>query len=188
MKEKEILRKKFLALRKELFKNFSTEDEKSLIENFFSLKEVKNSNAILSYMSKGFETPTLNLNLEILKSKKILCLPRTDFINMNLLIKRVESLDGLELSKFGVLEPKAEAQDFNTTNIDVAIIPGIVFDKNGYRLGYGLGFYDRFLKDKKFFKIGLCFSGQILDNLPIEHHDIRLDCLISEKSILRIKK
>ena len=55
------------------------------------------------------------------------------------------------------------------------IVPGVIFDSNNNRMGFGKGYYDRFLKDKKCYKIGICFKEQITDNLPIDDYDIKMD-------------
>ncbi|MEM3362572.1 MAG: 5-formyltetrahydrofolate cyclo-ligase [Candidatus Anstonellaceae archaeon] len=184
--QKSLLRKRFLELRKNFFNKFSVEDEEKLISNLFLVEEFSNASVILSYMSKDGEVPTKNLNLKILNSKKILCLPKTDTKNKELIIKKILSYEELENGPFGVLEPKESCQTI--VKIDVAIIPGVVFSKDGYRLGYGFGYYDRFLQKNPCFKIGLCFSSQLIDKLPYEGHDVKMDCLVSESFVLRIKK
>jgi len=185
---KEKIRKKFLSLRNRLFSLISEAQKDSIIQNLVSLEEFKNANCILAYFSKDSEVPTLKLIEKLLQEKKIVCLPRTDFESKLLIPRRINSFSDLSKNKFGVYEPKPECLEVEPSKIDLAIVPGIVFDRNGYRLGYGYGFYDRFLSNKNFFKIGLAFSFQIIEQLPFEEHDVRLDCIVSEKEIIRLKK
>jgi 5-formyltetrahydrofolate cyclo-ligase len=69
------------------------------------------------------------------------------------------------------------------SNIDILIVPGIAFDKKGNRLGYGMGFYDRLLSYERTFSIGLAYSFQLLENIPYDKYDKRLDAIASEDGI-----
>ena len=69
------------------------------------------------------------------------------------------------------------------SEIDILVVPGIAFDKKGNRLGYGKGFYDRLLSGKRIFSIGLAYSFQLLENLPYDKYDKRLDAIASEDGI-----
>jgi 5-formyltetrahydrofolate cyclo-ligase len=71
------------------------------------------------------------------------------------------------------------------TTIEVAVIPGVVFDQSGFRLGYGMGFYDRFLAlAPQAIRIGLAFSCQMVDQIPIQDHDVPMDILVTEQGVL----
>ena len=88
----------------------------------------------------------------------------------------------------GIPEPSpslAELHRVNPQSIDIAIIPGAVFDRSGYRLGYGGGYYDRFLEQKapQAYRIGLAFSRQLVNRIPALSHDIPMDMLITEKEV-----
>lgn len=93
--------------------------------------------------------------------------------------------DQMSVSKLGVSEPLGSGID--PREIEAVIVPGVVFDRQGYRLGYGKGFYDRFLPRLKpaTFCCGVAYEIQIVDELPREAHDYRLDCLVSEKGVNR---
>jgi 5-formyltetrahydrofolate cyclo-ligase len=69
------------------------------------------------------------------------------------------------------------------SKIDLLVVPGIAFDKKGYRLGYGKGYYDRLLSGKRTFSIGLAYSFQLLENLPHDRYDKRLNAIASEDGI-----
>jgi 5-formyltetrahydrofolate cyclo-ligase len=89
------------------------------------------------------------------------------------------------LSKFGIKEPLPSQSDL-IDNIDLLIVPGIAFDRNGYRIGYGRGYYDRYLQRKKYVcSIGLAFELQLLDdNLPHEKFDQRVNAVATEEKIM----
>lgn len=83
---------------------------------------------------------------------------------------------------FGVEEPN----EFTITNdIEVAIIPLIACDENKNRLGFGKGYYDKFLRDKTCLKIGICYDFQVLDNVPTHELDVPLDIIITDKRIIK---
>ena len=89
------------------------------------------------------------------------------------------------LNKFGIKEPSPSPAEL-IDEIDMIIVPGIAFDRNGYRLGYGRGYYDRYLQDKKcVFSLGLAFEIQLLDNnLPREHFDQKVNAVATEEKIM----
>ena len=90
--------------------------------------------------------------------------------------------------RFNVPEP-IEIMKMAYKNIDLVLVPGIAFDREGYRLGYGFGFYDKFLKKvPKAVKIGLAFDFQIVDQVPREEHDVPVDFIVTEERVIDCKK
>lgn len=85
-------------------------------------------------------------------------------------------------SKIGVMEPIG---DVYTGNIDLIIVPGLAFDKKLNRLGFGMGYYDRYLNDKNIFKIGVCFDSQLVNLLPVNELDIKMDLVITDKRLIK---
>ena len=102
----------------------------------------------------------------------------------------VESMDELILSNYGILEPAASATMVPYESIDLILSPVVAFDKNGFRLGYGGGFYDRLLsqKRKEVPVIALAFDLQIVKAVPTEPHDISVDMIVTESTIIRPSK
>ena len=95
----------------------------------------------------------------------------------NLIIKRFNGEDKLiKSNKLNLSEP-AGIQIKDLSIIDLVIVPGIAFDKNNYRLGRGKAYYDMLLKNISAIKIGVCFDIQLVDELPVEGHDIRMDII-----------
>ncbi|MDP7322999.1 MAG: 5-formyltetrahydrofolate cyclo-ligase, partial [Candidatus Woesearchaeota archaeon] len=107
--------------------------------------------------------------------------------NPILQLSEIKNFNELEPKTWGILEPKDEfIRKFDIENVDLVIIPGIVFDQNGHRIGYGYGYYDRFLKklDKNVVKIGFGFEFQIVDKIPEEKHDVPVDIMVTEKRVI----
>lgn len=89
---------------------------------------------------------------------------------------------------FGIMEPGEGCKSIRIEDVDIAIVPGVAFDGKGSRLGRGKGYYDRLLKNSKVIKVGICFNEQLLNSLPTEAHDGRMDIIAAENwDILLIK-
>ncbi|MBI2650914.1 5-formyltetrahydrofolate cyclo-ligase [Candidatus Woesearchaeota archaeon] len=120
------------------------------------------------------------------KKEKNIIVPYT--AKGNLRLSELKKFSELEQKKFGILEPKKEfIRKFNLKELDLVIVPGIVFDKNRHRIGYGYGYYDRFLKNlsNHVIKIGIAFEFQLVDKIPHEMHDVAMDIVITENFILK---
>ena len=133
---------------------------------------------ILIYVSKEDEVDTINLILELFKLKKNIYVPKVekDIINFY----QINSLFDLKLGKFNILEPISKIKITNYQD-SVIIVPGLLFDLNNNRLGYGGGYYDKFLQDKNIYKIGICYSFFKIDKINSEKHDIKMDLIITEE-------
>ena len=120
----------------------------------------------------------------IFSLEKILCLPVIENNKEILIFKRYCFGDELKKGKFGVREPV----NSQTYLPDIIFVPCLAFDENGFRLGYGGGYYDRVIKKlskiKKILKIGLAFSVQKINNVPITKYDKKLDYIVTDKYIL----
>lgn len=101
---------------------------------------------------------------------------------------KIDSLDDLNLGNYGILEPKIQTKNIVKKNeIDLLIIPGVVFDRNGYRIGYGKGYFDRYLADFHNITLSLVSQNQLIDSIPTDSYDINVDYLISENGIISTK-
>ena len=182
MNQKKILRKKYYHLRK---KNYYEIDRKfffpllRLIKSNFKKKDLK----LALYYPSNFELNVLKfLENNYIKNKNVL-LPAIERKN-NMNFYSWEKNQALIVNQFGMLEP-------NKTKIKIPnlmLIPILAFDKHKYRLGYGKGFYDRYLKKylKKFKNIvtvGVAFSFQKYHKLPIDKNDVKLNYILTEKGI-----
>jgi 5-formyltetrahydrofolate cyclo-ligase len=166
-----ILKKRNRLSRKEIIKK-----SKIIKEKLFSSKEYKKAKTIMFYVSFGSEVDTINMIKESLN--KTVCVPvvKDDKIIPSI-IKEVKELN--KKNKYKIPEP-SKIRKIKKQDIDLVIVPGIVFDKQNHRIGYGKGYYDAFLKKLKAKKIGLAFSLQILEIIPKDEWDIKLDKIISQ--------
>ena len=170
---KKELRKEILYLRDNLEDRYN---KSMFIKNkLLDLDIYKESKAIALYFSMKSEVDTKELIKESLLLGKKVLLPR--IINKNKMIF-IEINDNTEYERnsFGVMEPIGEEYK----DIDLIIVPGVAFDKNNNRLGYGRGYYDKYLSNKDIYKIGICYSEQLIDKIEVEEHDIKMDLIITD--------
>jgi 5-formyltetrahydrofolate cyclo-ligase len=179
---KEEIRKKILNLR-EKFQN-SEEHSYLIKENFFSLPEIKNFGTFLLYYPHRGEVNTLPIINQLLKEGKTVLLPKVE--RDNILPIFISNLSQLKKGYAGIKEP--EGEPFPKEAIDLVVVPAVAYDKEGYRIGYGKGYYDRFLADFKGLKVGLAYQFQILDKVPREKHDIPVDIIVTPFEIIKTKK
>jgi len=167
--------------RDELTKKEIKEKSSIIKDRLFSLPEYKKAKKIVYYASFGSEVDTHDMIKESLSSKKIV-VPKVK--GHELVLSRIHSFDELSHGKYNILEP-SEIREIDEKKVDVIIVPGVVFDKKGYRIGYGKGYYDKLLhRFGHAVKIGLAFDMQIVDSVPKEEHDIKMDIVITEKRVM----
>lgn len=180
MKDKirnDILKKRDLQTQGEI-----QQKSKKIKERLFSLEDFITSRGILFYYSFRSEVRT-DIMIEEALGKKRVFLPKVE--GKELKIYEIKGMNELQKGFCGIFEPKAK-RPVSLEEIEVVIVPGVAFDKRGFRIGYGNGFYDRFLALHRFQKIGLAFSLQIIDNIPHTENDIRMDKIITEDLIIEV--
>ena len=181
-------RKIFLDKRFDIFKKNKSASRK-LHYNLENLLFFKNSKKIASFISIKTEISTLFLNEFILSKNKILCLPVIEMGSENLIFRQYKKNDKLIVGKFGVMQPDANKKIIFP---EIILTPCLAFDQNGYRLGYGGGYYDKtfsFLKkiNRKFISIAVAFDGQKSDKVFHEDFDIKIDYILTEKKLYKVK-
>ena len=141
----------------------------------------KKSTTVLAYASFGSELDTARLIERTLADKKNLVMPRVDKASQRLQLHRVRQLDELVVGVWGIREPSAALEIVLPDAIDLVIVPGVVFDRAGYRIGYGKGFYDKLLSvvNPASTRLSAAFECQIIDAVPNEAHDQRVDIIIT---------
>jgi len=176
MDKKEL--RKFFRLKRN---GITERDKKNLkiTERVLADSHIRNAGTILVYVSYGSETDTHFIIKKLLADGRKTAVPRClengimDFIY-------IESFDDLSAGNFGILEPSGNKKAVITENT-VCIVPALSFARDGTRLGYGGGYYDRFLETENIYTIGICFDEMISDELPSEIHDIKIKTIITEE-------
>ena len=184
MQHKIQLRKKYLNLRKNKYFNIDKSFFLPLI-NLIRHKFKKKIIKVALYYPSNFELNVLKILEHRNFSNQEILLPVTDKNNlMNFFSWKKNEV--LHVGEFGILEPIKSIPKIP----DLILVPILAFDRNKYRLGYGKGFYDRYLnrylkKFKNIFTVGIAFSFQRHDNLPVSQKDVKLDYILTEKGIFK---
>ncbi|MCC8073535.1 MAG: 5-formyltetrahydrofolate cyclo-ligase [Clostridiales bacterium] len=181
MSVKSELRKQFKSERKAI----SNKEEADIIicKNLLSSTFYKNAKTVLFYAALDDE---INLDcciLDALNSNKKVALPVCLDNDGNMEFYYINSLDDILVASFGVREPNSNCKKVTDFSGSVCIVPGIAFDRHGYRLGYGKGYYDRFLKNYTLNSVGVCYNKLIKEKLPVGEYDIAVDYIVSENGI-----
>jgi 5-formyltetrahydrofolate cyclo-ligase len=180
------LKEAILEKRNSLVKKEIIEKSKKVENILFNLEKYKNSKVIMFFVSFNSEVHTHDMINQAFKNK-IVVVPKV--VHKEIEPSVIIDFDNLISSNnLGILEP-IEEMKIAYKNIDLILVPGIVFDKEGHRIGYGLGYYDKFLrKVPKAIKIGLAFDFQVVDKLPREMHDVPVDFIVTEERIIECKR
>ncbi|MCH8004400.1 MAG: 5-formyltetrahydrofolate cyclo-ligase [Nanoarchaeota archaeon] len=188
---KQTLKQEIFGKRKALSKEDVKENSNKIKKNLYSLQEFKQSKNILFYVSFNNEVSTIEIIKELLINKeKNIIVPYVLKNNLILQLSELRNINELEPKTFGILEPKENyIREFNYKKIDLIILPGVAFDTKGHRIGYGYGYYDRFLKklNKNVVKIGFAFDFQLVEKIPEERHDVAVDIVVTEEKVLRVQ-
>ncbi|MCH2448722.1 MAG: 5-formyltetrahydrofolate cyclo-ligase [Gracilimonas sp.] len=184
-RQKQNLRDTVLKKRKEYTeKDWRSKSEK-ILGKLLNSDSYKKSNTIHTYvsMNDSREVWTDPLIKQILKDGKQAVVPVVNFSDGTLLHSLIHSLDELESNHWGVREPETK-RPIDISEFDLIIIPMAAGDRQCNRLGYGKGFYDRFLKQTTASKIGLTYLDFIFDEIPVEEFDVKLDTIITEEEVI----
>lgn len=187
---KKELKDAVLKKRSSLLKKEARDKSQRIMRKLFSTIEYKKAKNILFYISFNNEVDTCRMVSEALCNKKII-VPITDKKNKKLILSELKCFNDLGKGCYGILEPKkGKIKNFNKNKIELIIVPGVVFDAEGYRIGYGHGYYDRFLKkiNRNIPLIGLAYDFQVVEKVPRESHDIPVNVIITDKKMIRVNK
>ncbi len=180
--EKDRLRAYFKEKRKAL-----GEKEKKALDGAITARVLQSAafryaSILLAYAPKGEEVDVLPICEAALKKGKRLAFPRC-FGEGDMSFHFVSSLSELSFGKYGILEPPSGAPVFSAFPATLCLVPGLSFDRFGYRLGYGKGYYDRFLTHFEGTALGIVYTDFIYESLPNGSFDFSVSALVSESGI-----
>ena len=185
--DKKILRQEFLKRRAIIPHNERDLISRELVKKFLATEIYQQSKIIMAYASTPDEIQLDELFAACFADGKILAIPLiVGKGKMRAVI--VPNFDSLEVGEFNIMTVKRELRKFvEPAQINCVIVPGAAFDLNGGRLGLGGGYYDRFLPNAvNAIKIAFAYDFQVVDSLPIESHDVKVDFILTTKNFLKI--
>ncbi len=186
--EKEFLREQFKDIRSLISENEAKAASEKISNIFFENITLTKTDIISGYYPINDEMSPIYLFDQLKKKKITTSLPVVTGSNMPLIFREWQQGEELVPNKITkVQEPKAAAKQVNPT---IILVPMLAFDENGYRLGYGGGFFDRTIRNfkkynHKFITVGIAYERQKTEPLPLDAHDQRLDYIITEEQILQ---
>lgn len=184
MLDKQSIRKYIKQERASLSKEQVSYYSNQISHHIFKLEEFKLCKTLFLYSSIGNEVETRQIAEDALKNNKKIAYPKTNLKTKEMEFYYVDQLNQLTRGKvgsFSLLEPQDNQSNKVTPNQDTLIIvPGLAFDQHMYRIGYGGGFYDKYLQNyPSAVTVGICYDFQIIDNVLPENHDIPLQHIIT---------
>lgn len=180
-------------IRKQAHENRKNQPDKDavssrIVARFVQLPEYQAAKTIMFYVDVREEVRTRQALPEALESDKRIVVPYC--LDGELELFHLESMDELELGMYRILEPKAElrtvaSKHFTPEDLDLVMVPGVAFDRNGGRTGHGKGYYDKLLQHARPDAplIALSFECQLFDAIPAEEHDIFMDKVVTEDNV-----
>ena len=163
--------------------------DNAICSNVISFELFKNAEQILCYYPLENEISTLKIIGFALQSNKKIALPYCNDANGNMEFYYISSLNNLKSGLFGIMEPDISVcEKVLSFDNSLCIVPAFSFDKKGYRLGYGKGYYDKFLKKFTFYSIGLCYNDFLKESLPVDFYDVAVDFVASEDRVILCKE
>lgn len=176
------LRRKYSSLRASIPDELHREASEKIAEYFLESDIYKNADTVLMYLSINREVRTRALVDRILSDGKRLALP-VCFDDGKMTFKYITSRESLVKGKFSAPEPDDTCEEYHGGVPTVCVIPAIAFDRRGYRLGYGKGYYDRYLSRFDVVRVGFSFDELLVDSLPHGRFDAACDAVITEKGV-----
>lgn len=153
----------------------------ALCDNVINSKEFKNASTVLCYFPYGSEPNILPIAQKALSDGKQIAFPITDTENSKISFRVVTSLDNMISGAYGIMEPQESAPLAKIGTDTLCIVPALAYDAQGNRLGYGGGYYDRFLSDFDGISILAIYSFLYTDYLPEGIYDQKVDKILTEK-------
>ena len=183
---KTALREKYRSLRTAMTEEEKNKRDSAIAQQVRRLWQYKNNDTILIYVSTPIEVDTRRIISQAIQDGKRVAVPRCVEGTRNMEFYYIHSIDELESGTFGVLEPNpATAKLLTDLSTGLCVVPAFSYDWSGFRLGYGKGYYDRFLSRFGGNIIGICYSSCVQRSLPHGRYDRPVELLVTEDYLRR---
>lgn len=185
------IREKFKALRREMDPDLKVSCDSKLCQRFMSLATYRFADTILLYAPLKAEIDILPIAADALEKGKTVAFPRCNNNDHTMTYHIISDISELSEGSYGIREPDPSLPIYDPKRSEkenaVCFVPALVFDKEGYRLGYGKGYYDRYLSNGfKGSRMGVIYSWCVTDTLPRGRYDTAVDFLLTEKGVISI--
>ena len=188
MSEKKLIRKEMkenlALLTKPYYEHYSTK----IVNTLYIDEDWLNANVIGITISKEPEVDTYQIIRKAWEAGKEVVIPKCNPKDKTLTFRKITEFSQLESVFYGLLEPIIEqTMEVYPKNIDLLFVPGLAYTREGFRLGFGGGYYDRYLTEYNGKTLSLAFHFQVIPQFPIEKHDIPVSKIITNDEVIKIK-
>lgn len=184
IEKKKELRKQIKEKVQKLSKEYCKDADSKVAQKLFQQTQYKNAKIIFIYVGKENEINTTDIIKTMLKHNKIVVIPKC-VSKTEMKVYRINKLEDLTEGMFKILEPKVSCKEVLKEDIDLTILPCCTVDKYKNRLGFGRGYYDRFLENLKVCKIVLIREQIMIKKVPTDKNDIPVDIIITENMVIK---
>lgn len=185
---KHTLRSQLLAHRRALSHHEWLVSSRAAQQQLLALEEYRQAASLALYAPAHNETDTTAILTAAFETGKRVFYPAV--CGQQMVFRLVTGLDTLQTGRFGILEPCPSCSEHGADEADLVVVPGVGFDVNGHRIGYGKGFYDRFLHHSGRIAclVGLCHDFQLITgSIPVDPHDIPMEIIVTATQIIRCR-
>lgn len=179
LKEKSNLRKFMMKERSKIDKKDMK--DKQIFNNLINNKIFQGAKDIFIFVNYKNEVNTKKIINYCFENNKNIYVPKV--IGKEMEVRKIKRFNDLERSEMGILEPKEYCSKFES--LDLVIMPGLAFDKEKNRLGYGGGYYDKFLNENQIYKLAICYDFQVISFVPTNKYDIPVDLILTNKRVYK---
>lgn len=185
--EKAVLRKAIWAELAKLSPEEMERSDTALFDNFLALPEVEQAKVFFAFWGIPGREPNTRILIEKLQERgKIIGLPRM-LPGRQMEVRRYDPSIPMVKAAFGIEEPSTDCPIIPKEEIDFVLTPAVAYDVNGYRMGFGGGYYDRWLPGFNGKTVGLCRDKVLQQTVPVEPHDARVDAVVTDSRVIRCK-
>lgn len=183
--QKKQLRGELLRLRRETPRQQKQAIDRQICQHVINSPEYRQAQTIFAYWSTDEEIDTHAILADARQRGKRVCVPKC-LKGHRMIARQICSEADLTEQTFGIPEPGEQCSEIAPEEIDLCLVPALACDASGIRLGYGGGFYDRFLPQTAACRMVLCAQERFLQQVPAEQHDMHCDCVVTENEVMRV--
>ena len=180
------IRKRLIAMRNAIPREEIEGKSRVIQARLTEFEEIRSASTLMIFLSFGSEVLTDDLILWCWGEGKRVCVPFCRPESRELTACRIDGFEELEMGHYGIREPNEDLlRPVDGGEIEAILVPAVAFDRRGYRVGYGGGYYDRFLPAApQAAKIGVAFAAQIIGEVPVDAHDLPVDRIVTECEVI----
>lgn len=190
MLSKNNIRAAVISMRDGLDADIRADYDRKIFNRLIDSSLYHDAGVIFTYVSFNSEVDTRKLIEHSLKCGKKICVPRINRDSKAMEVYYISAMEDLAPGYFGILEPNEGCARAKSRDMDLVIMPGLAFDRRGNRIGYGRGFYDRYLlaEGVSAKKIALAYHFQVMDRILSWDYDVRVDGIITDEKTILIRE